>query len=88
MMNSASRVLLPLIALFGPTNPNELLWIDESVTVLWGGEQLACRPCYDGREFARCANNVCLSSVSPAVVHDAVRATFTRAAERTPVSSL
>jgi heptosyltransferase-2 len=88
-MHLARLVRAPLVALFGPTNPHELLWTDETVTVLWGGGHLACRPCYDGREFARCADNICLSSVSPAVVHEAVRAAFKRgAAERIPVPSL
>jgi heptosyltransferase-2 len=73
-MHLARLVRAPLVALFGPTNPRELLWSDESVTVIWGGAELACRPCYDGREFARCANNVCVSSIAPAEVHEAVTA--------------
>lgn len=87
-LHFARLVRTPVVALFGPTIPRQVLWTDDSVTVIWGGEHLACRPCFDGREFARCANNVCLSSVSPAEVHEAVRATLTRAAERTPVPSL
>lgn len=79
-MHLARLVRTPLVALFGPTNPQELLWSDESVTVLWGGGDLACRPCYDGREFARCADNICLSSISPATVHDAVRTLMARRA--------
>jgi lipopolysaccharide heptosyltransferase II len=71
-MHLARLVRTPLIAVFGPTIPAQVLWLDDSVTVLWGGEHLACRPCFDGREFARCTNNVCMSSVSPREVLQAV----------------
>ena len=27
---------------------------------LWGGEQFACRPCYDSRTFADCPRNDCI----------------------------
>jgi heptosyltransferase-2 len=70
-MHLARLVRAPLLALFGPTMPAQFLSIDPTVTVLWGGEFLACRPCYDGREFARCANNICLGSLSPEMVFDA-----------------
>ena len=71
-MHLARLVRTPLIAVFGPTIPAQVLWLDDSVTVLWGGEHLACRPCFDGREFARCANNLCMSSVTPREVLQAV----------------
>src|SRR5579884_1816967 len=73
-MHLARLVRAPLVALFGPTIPAQVLSLDESVTVLWGGQHLACRPCFDGREFARCARNLCMSSITPAEVVDAVRA--------------
>lgn len=73
-MHLARLVRAPLIALFGPTMPAQFLSMDATVTVLWGGEFLACRPCYDGREFAACANNICLGSVSPETVfHAAIK---------------
>jgi heptosyltransferase-2 len=64
-MHLARLVRTPLVALFGPTIPAQVLWMDESVTALWGGAHLACRPCFDGREFAACTDNICISSVSP-----------------------
>lgn len=81
-MHLARLVRTPLIALFGPTNPREVLWSDDSVTVLWGGSHLPCRPCFDGREMANCADNICISSVSPSVVHDAVRDALARSSDR------
>jgi heptosyltransferase-2 len=87
-LHLARLVRAPLIALFGPTNPHELLWSDGSVTVLWGGAHLPCRPCYDGREFARCSDNVCISSISPAEVHAAARAALARSLNQSMVPSL
>jgi heptosyltransferase II len=57
---SGARVL----ALFGPTDPAEKVPASEKVKVLWGGEHLACRPCYDGRNYADCVDNQCLKSVT------------------------
>jgi heptosyltransferase-2 len=54
----------PTLALFGPTRPSERLPHDAVVRALWGGDQLACRPCYDGRGYAPCHDNVCIQSVS------------------------
>ena len=59
-----------LIALFGPTSPHEKVPEREGVVVLWGGANLACRPCYDGNEYADCPLNVCLRDVSVERVHE------------------
>lgn len=59
-----------LIALFGPTSPHEKVPEREGVTVLWGGAHLACRPCYDGNDYADCPLNVCLREVSVERVHE------------------
>jgi heptosyltransferase-2 len=61
-----------IIGLFGPTTPSEKLRAGAGVRVLWGGEGLACRPCYDGREYAACQSAICMSSISAAEVADAV----------------
>jgi heptosyltransferase-2 len=53
------------LALFGPTRPSERLAHGAKYAALWGGEQLACRPCYDGRNYAPCRNNVCIQSIRP-----------------------
>jgi heptosyltransferase-2 len=57
-----------VLALFGPTFPGERLPSHPELRVLWGGERLACRPCYDGREFAACSDNRCMKEISPSVV--------------------
>jgi heptosyltransferase-2 len=67
-MASAART----IALFGPTNPGEKVDPESKAKVLWGGEMLACRPCYDGRNYADCKDNLCLGRLSPGEVLQAV----------------
>ncbi len=52
-----------VIALFGPTNPREM--IGDTRDVLWGGKNLGCSPCYDGKTYASCQNNLCMKRISP-----------------------
>lgn len=54
-----------VLALFGPSNPADFVPNRPALRVLWGGEGLACRPCYDGREFAVCPDNRCMKEISP-----------------------
>ena len=84
-MHLARIVGAPLLALFGPTMPAQFVVADEATTVLWGGEHLACRPCYDGREFADCRDNQCISSVSVEVVLRTARTMLQRRSAATPV---
>ncbi len=58
----------PSVAIFGPTNPFEKVGPGEKIKVLWGGEHLACRPCYDGKTYAPCKKNSCMLSVTPDLV--------------------
>jgi heptosyltransferase-2 len=67
-MHLARLVRAPVLGLFGPTNPAQFMIEDATTSVIWGGASLACRPCYDGREFAACANNLCMKDISVATV--------------------
>ncbi len=60
----------PVLALFGPVNPQERIPNRPNVRYLWGGEKLACRPCYDGRGFPACPDNRCMKEISPRIVLD------------------
>lgn len=55
-----------VVALFGPTTPSEKVGPGSRSVVLWGGEDLRCRPCYDGRDYADCSDNRCLAGILPA----------------------
>lgn len=60
-----------VIALFGPTIPSEKI-PRAATTVIWGGGNLACRPCYDGKTYANCCDNKCLKEITVEKVYDAV----------------
>lgn len=68
-----------VLALFGPTCPAERLPNRPALRALWGGESLACRPCYDGRELAVCSDNRCMKEISPRMVIAAAEEMLTEA---------
>ena len=51
------------IGLFGPTSPYEKIPF-ENCSYIWGGENLPCRPCYDGKTYGNCSDNICLREIS------------------------
>jgi heptosyltransferase-2 len=57
-----------LIGIFGPTDPATRLPRRHSSVGIWGGQGFACRPCYDGRDFAPCQFNGCMHQVIPELV--------------------
>jgi heptosyltransferase-2 len=57
-----------IVTIFGPTDPHGRLPQRANAVALWGGSGFACRPCYDGRDYAPCAHNGCMEQVTPAMV--------------------
>lgn len=57
-----------VVAIFGPTDPRGRLPQRSNCVALWGGEGFACRPCYDGRDYAPCEHNGCMHQITPAMV--------------------
>lgn len=62
----------PVVALFGPTRAVERIPSWANAVVLSRADTLACAPCYDGRNYADCALNLCLRRVEPTDVVSAV----------------
>ena len=58
----------PVIGIFGPTDPATFQPRRDFSVAIWGGHGFACRPCYDGRNFAPCQFNGCMHQVSPELV--------------------
>ncbi len=63
-----------IVTIFGPTDPHGRLPRRSNTVALWGGEGFACRPCYDGRDYAPCPHNGCMAQVTPAMVMAQIRA--------------
>ncbi|HEY1649029.1 MAG TPA: glycosyltransferase family 9 protein [Terracidiphilus sp.] len=57
-----------LVGIFGPTDPAMFLPRRSFVAGIWGGQGLACRPCYDGTNFAPCGFNACMHQVTVEMV--------------------
>lgn len=57
-----------IVSIFGPTDPRGRLPQRANTLALWGGEGFACRPCYDGRDYAPCMHNGCMHQVSVEMV--------------------
>ncbi len=62
-----------VVGIFGPTDPRGRLPQVPNAVALWGGEGFACRPCYDGREYAPCRHNGCMEQVTPEMALAEVR---------------
>ena len=72
-MHLAGVSMAHLLALFGPTNPNNFMPRREGVRAIWGGEGFACRPCYDGTTFAPCHENGCMRQITVEMVLAQIR---------------
>ncbi|MBB6145690.1 heptosyltransferase-2 [Silvibacterium bohemicum] len=58
----------PLVGIFGPTDPSTRIPRRALSVGIWGGQGFACRPCYDGANFAPCQFNGCMHQVTPSRV--------------------
>jgi heptosyltransferase-2 len=63
-LHFARLVRTPAVGIFGPTDPDHVVGNASDVVALWGGADLACRPCYDGLHYAKCSNNLCVKDVT------------------------
>lgn len=62
-MHLAGTATCKLIALFGPTNPMEKIPRRNGVHFEWRADQFPCCPCYDGKFYMTCKDNICLRNV-------------------------
>ena len=63
-----------VVGIFGPTDPRGRLPQRMDTVAIWGGEGFACRPCYDGVNYAPCRDNGCMKQVTVAMVMNEVEA--------------
>jgi heptosyltransferase-2 len=52
----------PLVGLFGPTYSK--LWLPARENIAAIDAKTICSPCYDGRFYADCVNNICMRSIT------------------------
>jgi heptosyltransferase-2 len=79
-LHLAGLTAIGIVAIFGPTDPRGRLPQRANTVALWGGEGFACRPCYDGHQYAPCTDNACMRQVSPQMVAGQVLAVLNQKA--------
>lgn len=70
LMHLAAAVKAPLIAIFGPTPPEELKPLTAASATVWKGEGLGCAPCYRDGVFPDCPRRECLERITPREIFD------------------
>lgn len=73
-LHLAGLTSVSIVALFGPTDPRGRLPQRAGTVAVWGGEGFACRPCYDGRNYADCRSNLCVQQITPEMIVEEVKA--------------
>lgn len=63
-MHLAGLTKTKIIALFGPTMPMEKVPKNGNSVYIWKNEDLPCCPCYDGKYYVACKDNICMSRIS------------------------
>lgn len=64
-LHLASITKTPLISIFGPTPSGAVISNTRNKTViLKPKKELSCSPCYDGKNYAICNNNICMQNSS------------------------
>ncbi len=71
-LHLAALTRTPAVALFGPTDPQQFVAPQADVTVMSAAAGLECAPCYDGKGYAPCGLNRCLTDVTVGRVAGAV----------------
>lgn len=62
-LHLASITKTPLISIFGPTPPSAVISDTRANTaILNPTKEVSCSPCYDGKNYAVCKNNICMQN--------------------------
>ena len=84
-LHLAGLTATAIVAIFGPTDPRGRLPQRANCIALWGGEGFACRPCYDGFDYAPCTNNGCVQQITAAMVLGEVETLLVAQREKKPL---
>ncbi len=65
LMHLADAVGVKIIAIFGPTHPEEKKPLSAGNITVWKGEALECSPCYHDGAFPECSHRDCFKKITP-----------------------
>lgn len=72
LMHLADAVGARIIAIFGPTHPEEKKPLSAGNIAVWKGEPLECSPCYHDGVFPECGHRECFKRISPREIFDLI----------------
>ena len=73
LMHLAAVVGARIIAIFGPTHPEEKKPLSAGNIAVWKGEELECSPCYHDGKFPECDHRSCLKKISPQEIFELIK---------------
>jgi lipopolysaccharide heptosyltransferase II len=76
LMHLADAVGTRIIAIFGPTHPDEKKPLSAGTVAVWKGEKLDCAPCYRDGAFLDCRQRKCMERITPQEIARLVEAQF------------
>jgi lipopolysaccharide heptosyltransferase II len=65
LLHLADAVGARIVAIFGPTHPEEKKSLTVGNVAVWKGEQLDCAPCYRDGAFPDCRHRRCMELITP-----------------------
>ena len=68
-MHIAAAAGIPVISIFGPTNPNETRPLTMGSYSFWHSDGLPCAPCYRFGKLPGCKTCACMKAVTPEMVY-------------------
>jgi lipopolysaccharide heptosyltransferase II len=70
LMHLAAAGGARIIAVFGPTHPEEKKPLAAGNIAVWKGEELECSPCYHDGNFPECEHRECMKKITPREVFE------------------
>lgn len=71
-MHIACAAGIPVLAIFGPTEPEETKPLTTGSYFFWRGDKLPCAPCYKHGKFPNCKISACMNGVTANDVYEKV----------------
>ena len=72
-MHLASAMQVPVISIFGPTDPREYYPLNSSGHYFWNAENIECAPCYKDGRFPDCNDPICIKAVTVEQVYEKLK---------------
>ncbi len=72
-MHLASAVGMPVISIFGPTDPKEYYPLSPGSYYIWNVENINCAPCYEDGRFPDCNDPICMKAVTALQVYQKIK---------------